>query len=124
MRLDRQSSQSSRSLRHGTKCALGGRSGGAEDSRPRRRLRAAYLPNDDVLKALAPERLAKIRLLNGEATPFLNTQDLSEFHTYEMANFGDGRRTVGEIRDAVSAEYGLLAVALVNDYLDACLKRE
>jgi hypothetical protein len=77
-------------------------------------------PNDDVLKArLAPERVAKIKLLNGEATPLLNTQDLSELYAYEIANFGDGRRTVGEIRDAVSAEYGLLAVALVNDYLDA-----
>ena len=77
-------------------------------------------PNDDVLKALAPERVAKIKLLNGEATPFLNTQDLSEFYAYEIANFGDGRRTVGEIRDAVSAEYGPLAVALVNDDLLAC----
>jgi hypothetical protein len=63
--------------------------------------------------------VAKIKLLNGEATPLLNTQDLSELYAYEIANFGDGRRTVGEIRDAVSAEYGLLAVALVNDYLDA-----
>jgi hypothetical protein len=27
---------------------------------------------------------------------------------------------VGEIRDAVSAEYGSLPVGLVSDYLDAC----
>jgi hypothetical protein len=44
-------------------------------------------PSDNVLKALAPERVAKIKLLNGEATPFLNTQDLSEFYAYEIANF-------------------------------------
>jgi hypothetical protein len=48
-------------------------------------------PNDDVLKALAPERVAKIKLLNGEPTPCLNTQDPSEFYAYEIANFGDGR---------------------------------
>jgi hypothetical protein len=65
--------------------------------------------NDDVLKArLAPERVAKIKLLNSEARPLLNTQDLSELYAYEIANFGDGRRTVGEI------------LALVNDYLDPC----
>jgi hypothetical protein len=77
--------------------------------------------NDNVLLArLGPERVAKISLLNSEATPLLNTQDLSELYAYEIVNFVDGRRTVGEIRDAVSAEYGPLAVALVKDYLDAC----
>jgi hypothetical protein len=35
-------------------------------------------------------------------------------------NFVNGKRTVGEIRDAVSAEYGPLLVNLVADYLDAC----
>lgn len=77
--------------------------------------------NDNVLKArLTPERIEKIRLLNSEATPLLNTQDLSELYAYEIANFIDGKRTVGEIRDAVSAEYGALPVDLVNDYLEAC----
>jgi len=77
--------------------------------------------NDNVLKArLAPERVAKIKLLNSEATPLLNEQDLSELYAYEIVNFVDGRRTVGEIRDAVSAEYGPLPVDLVNDYLEAC----
>jgi hypothetical protein len=77
--------------------------------------------NDNVLKArLAPERLAKIKLLNSEATPLLNTQDLSELYAYEIVNFVDGKRTVGEIRDAVSAEYGPIPVALVSDYLNAC----
>lgn len=77
--------------------------------------------NDNVLLArLGPERVAKIKLLNSEATPLLNTQDLSELYAYEIVNFVDGKRSVGEIRDAVSAEYGPLAIGLVNDYLNAC----
>ena len=77
--------------------------------------------NDDVLRArLTPERTAKIKLLNSEATPLLNTKDLSELYAYEIVNFVDGKRTVGEIRDAVSAEYGPLPLQLVSDYLDAC----
>ena len=77
--------------------------------------------NDDVLKArLGPERLAKVKLLNSEATPLLHEQDLSELYAYEIVNFVDGKRNVGEIRDAVSAEYGPLPVNLVSDYLDAC----
>jgi aminopeptidase YwaD len=77
--------------------------------------------NDNVLQArLGPERVAKIRLLNSEATPLLNTQDLSELYAYEIVNFVDGKRSLGEIRDAVSAEYGPLALDLVDDYLTAC----
>ena len=77
--------------------------------------------NDNVLQArLAPDRVAKIKLLNSEATPLLNEQDLSELYAYEIVNFVDGKRSVGEIRDAVSAEYGPLAVELVDDYLNAC----
>jgi hypothetical protein len=77
--------------------------------------------NDDVLKArLAPERMAQIKLLNSEATPLLNTQDVSELYAYEIVNFVDGKRNVGEIRDAVSAEYGSVPVHVVSDYLNAC----
>jgi aminopeptidase YwaD len=77
--------------------------------------------NDDVLKAqLGPQRVAKIRLLNSEATPLLNEQDQSELYAYEIVNFVDGKRSVGEIRDAVSAEYGPLPLDLVDDYLNAC----
>ena len=77
--------------------------------------------NDNVLEArLAPERVAKIKLLNSEATPLLSTQDLSSLYAYEIVNFVDGKRSLGEIRDAVSAEYGPLAVDLVYDYLSAC----
>ena len=77
--------------------------------------------NDDVLKArLAPERIAKIKLLNSEATPLFNAQDSSELYAYEIVNFVDGRRTVGQIRDAVAAEYGPVPVDVVDDYLSAC----
>ena len=77
--------------------------------------------NDNVLQArLGPERVAKIKLLNIEATHLLNTQDISDLYAYEIVNFVDGKRSVGEIRDAVSAEYGPLAIDLVDDYLNAC----
>ncbi len=77
--------------------------------------------NDDVLRArLGAERVSKIKLLNSEATPLLNVQDQSELYAYEIVNFVDGKRTVGEIRDAVSAEYGPLPLDLVADYLTAC----
>jgi aminopeptidase YwaD len=76
--------------------------------------------NDNVLEArLAPERVAEIKLLNSEATPLLSTH-LSSLYAYEIVNFVDGKRSLGEIRDAVSAEYGPLAVELVYDYLSAC----
>ncbi len=77
--------------------------------------------NDNVLLArLGKERYAKIKLINSEATPMLNVRDQSELYAYEIVNFVNGKRTVGEIRDAVSAEYGPLPVNLVGDYLNAC----
>jgi hypothetical protein len=77
--------------------------------------------NDNVLLArLGKERYAKIKLINSEATQLLNVRDQSELYAYEIVNFVNGKRTVGEIRDAVSAEYGPLPVNLVVDYLDAC----
>ena len=77
--------------------------------------------NDNVLLArLGKERYLKIRLLNSEATPLLSERDLSDLYAYEIVNFVNGKRTVGEIRDAVSAEYGPLPVSLVADYLNAC----
>jgi hypothetical protein len=79
--------------------------------------------NDNVLLArLDKERYGKIKLLNSDATPLLNVQDQSGLYAYEIVNFADGKRTVGEIRDAVSAEYGPLSIDLVTDYLDACVE--
>ena len=77
--------------------------------------------NDNVLLArLGKERYSKIKLLNADATPLLNAQDQSELYAYEIVNFVNGQRTAGEIRDAVSAEYGPLPLSLVSDYLEAC----
>jgi hypothetical protein len=77
--------------------------------------------NDNVLLArLGKERYGKIKLINSEASMLLNTRDQSELYAYEIVNFVNGKRTVGEIRDAVSAEYGPLPVNLVADYLNAC----
>jgi len=42
-----------------------------------------------------------------------------EEYGYEVLNFVDGKRNVREIRDAVSAEYGPVDVALVTEYLRA-----
>jgi hypothetical protein len=39
--------------------------------------------------------------------------------TYEIANFVDGARSVSDIRDAVSAEFGPLPLAAVAEYVDA-----
>ena len=77
--------------------------------------------NDNVLLArLGKERYAKIKLLNSDATPLLNARDQSELYAYEIVNFVDGKRSAGEIRDAVSAEYGPLPLSVVTDYLEAC----
>jgi hypothetical protein len=81
--------------------------------------------NDNVLLTrLGKERYAKIKLLNSEATPLLNVQDQSELYAYEIVNFVNGKRTLGEIRDAVSAEYGPLPLGLVADYLEACAEAQ
>ncbi len=37
---------------------------------------------------------------------------------YEVVNFIDGARTVSDIRDAVSAEFGPIDVKVVAEYLD------
>jgi aminopeptidase YwaD len=79
--------------------------------------------NDDVLRArLGQERVAKIELLNSEATPLLNVRDQSGLYAYEIVNFVNGKRSLGEIRDAVSAEYGPIPLELVADYLQACVE--
>jgi hypothetical protein len=79
--------------------------------------------NDNVLLArLGRERYLKIQLINSDATVLLNVRDQSELYAYEIANFVNGKRTVGEIRDAVSAEYGPIPVSLVADYVQACVE--
>ena len=76
--------------------------------------------NDDVLlDRLGPERMQSIRLLNGSSR-LVRVQDRGALYAYEILNFVDGRRTIAEIRDAVSAEYGPIALDVVSEYLKAC----
>ncbi len=50
----------------------------------------------------------------------LRVQDQGALYAYEIVNFVDGRRSIGEIRDAVAAEYGPIPLDVVADYLKAC----
>ncbi len=79
-----------------------------------------YQNEDVLLTRLGRERFGRIKLMNAEASRMLHAQDQSELYAYEIVNFVNGKRTLGEIRDAVSAEYGPLPVSVVADYLDAC----
>ena len=64
-------------------------------------------PNGDWLAdKAASSRVAIARLSNSD--------DL----TYEIANFVDGTRSVAEFRDAVSAEYQPIDLAVVAEYID------
>ena len=77
--------------------------------------------NDDVLRdRLGEERLHKIQLLRAGSSRFVNVQDQSALYAYEIVNFVDGKRSVADIRDAVSAEFGPIPVDIVSDYLNAC----
>jgi aminopeptidase YwaD len=77
--------------------------------------------NDDVLlDRLGSERMSKIKLLNGESNRLISVQDRGALYAYEIVNFVDGKRTVGEIRDAVAAEFGPIPIDVVVDYLKAC----
>ena len=77
--------------------------------------------NDDVLEdRLGAQRVAKIALLGSDSNRLLNVQNSGALYAYEIVNFIDGKRTVGEIRDAVSAEFGPIALETVSGYLEAC----
>ena len=77
--------------------------------------------NDDVLlDRLGAERVAQIKLLSGGSSRLFRVQDRGALYAYEIVNFVDGKRTIGEIRDAVSAEYGPIPLDVVTDYLKAC----
>ena len=77
--------------------------------------------NDDVLRdRLGEERLHKVQLLRAGSSRFVNVQDSSALYAYEIVNFVDGKRSVADIRDAVSAEFGPIPLDIVSDYLNAC----
>jgi len=76
--------------------------------------------NDDALLArLGKERYSRIKLLNGNSGHYVSVLDQAGLFAYEILNFVNGKRSVGEIRDAVSAEYHPISVDLVADYLEA-----
>jgi hypothetical protein len=77
--------------------------------------------NDDVLRdRLGREREEKIKLLGSGSSHLVRVQDSGALYTYEILNLVNGKRSVGEIRDIVSAEFGPLSLDLVLDYLEAC----
>jgi hypothetical protein len=77
--------------------------------------------NDDVLlDRLGSARVSKIKLLDSGSNRLFRVQDRGALYAYEIVNFVDGNRSVGEIRDAVAAEYGPIPLDVVADYLKAC----
>ena len=62
----------------------------------------------------------KVQLLSAGSSRFVNVQDRSALYAYEIVNFVDGKKSVADIRDAVSAELGPIPLGIVDDYLSAC----
>ncbi len=54
-------------------------------------------------------------------TSFLKFENVSLI-LFELGNFIDGKRTISDIRDAVSAEFGALPLPSVTDYFDRLAK--
>ena len=68
--------------------------------------------NDDVLiDRLGREKAGKLKL---------SGLDNGHLYAYEIVNFVDGRRSIGDIRDEVAAEFGPIELDLVAEYLRAC----
>jgi hypothetical protein len=77
--------------------------------------------NDDVLRdRLGAVRMRGIKLLNADSYRLIKVQNRGALYAYEIVNFIDGKRTVADIRDAVSGELGPVPLEIVNDYLQAC----
>jgi aminopeptidase YwaD len=77
--------------------------------------------NDDVLvDRLGEERVRKIELLSSGTSRLLRVQDSGALYAYEIVNLVDGKRSVGQIRDVISAEFGPIDVGIVDNYLKAC----
>ena len=79
-----------------------------------------YQSDDVLLDRLGGERVGKIKLLAGGSNRLFRAQDQGELYAYEIVNYVDGKKSVGEIRDAVAAEFGPIPVDVVADYLKAC----
>jgi hypothetical protein len=79
---------------------------------------AQFGPIDYFNNHVAPELRASLKISRLQSQGRLRGGGGA--YTYEILNFTDGRRTVQEIRDAVSAEYGPVPAADVLAYLEAC----
>jgi hypothetical protein len=73
-----------------------------------------------LLDRLGSERVGKIKLLDSGSNRLFRVQNREALYAYEVLNFVDGKKSLGEIRDAVAAEYGPIPLGLVADYLKAC----
>jgi hypothetical protein len=60
------------------------------------------------------ERAAALRL-----PAYRGTHGTGDLYAYEALNFVDGRRSVNDIRDALSAQFGPVPLDLVVEYLAA-----
>jgi aminopeptidase YwaD len=80
----------------------------------------AYQNDDVLLDRLGPERVSRIALFAQDSNRLIKTQNSGTMYAYEIVNFIDGKKTVGEIRDAVAAELGPIPLSAVSDYLTAC----
>lgn len=69
---------------------------------------------DYVTAHLGAERASALALANHEGL-----RGGGEQYTYEVLNFVDGTRSVGDIREAVAAEFGPVPLEHVADYLQA-----
>jgi aminopeptidase YwaD len=77
--------------------------------------------NDDVLRdRLGADRMHGIKLLSADSDHLIKVQNRGSLYAYEIVNFIDGKRTVADIRDAVSGELGPVPLEIVSDYLKAC----
>ena len=116
-----QASQSRGAKEKCSRITVGSRHRSKARSRSNRRFRPLTYQNDNVLLArLGKDRYAQIKLINANATPLLTFQSSADLYAYEIVNFINGKKSVGEIRDAVSAEYGPIPLPIVVDYLNAC----
>ena len=86
---------------------------------PSRRGTASGFGYDWVADRLGAERAAALRLVS-----FEGTRGAGGDYAYEALNLVDGRRSVGEIRDTLSAIYGPVPFELVEEYLAALADAE
>jgi len=64
--------------------------------------------------------MEKIKLLNSGSNPLFNVRDRGALYAYEIINFVDGKRSIGEIHDAIAGEYEPIPLDVVAAYLKAC----